>query len=231
MLPKCFHVCHIILKTSWEWWRSLQLQPSWATEGKQRNLASQVHTHPGLSCAAGQVVHSVQDFWLREWMGPEAQTLFSSPHCAAWYKLFYLEVGPSFPSLQRKELKARGVPELALCLLASLSDSVLSKTVLILSLSYPIQGSPCISDSTAWKYYSVRLSRSFHCSSVFLHLIILLIFYFSSLFQRTYSVWKTTYAEILTSPHRETPQGGEFLKAPALEAKPGLEADCYKLPS
>ena len=52
---------------------------------------------------------SVQDFWLRGWMRAETQTLFSSPHCAAWYKLFYLEVGASFPSLQRKELKARGV--------------------------------------------------------------------------------------------------------------------------
>ena len=59
------------------------------------------------------------------------------------------------------------VPELALCLLASLSDSVLPRTVLILSLSYPIQGAPFTSDSTAWKSCSVQLSRSFNCFSGF----------------------------------------------------------------
>lgn len=102
-------------------------------------------------------------------MGAETQTLFSSPHCAAWYKLFYLEVGASFPSLQRKELKARGVPELALCLLASLSDSVLSKTVLILSLSYPFRVLPSFltqqpENTTVFSYIGLLIVSQFFCT-------------------------------------------------------------------
>lgn len=163
MLPKCFHICHIILKQG-EWSTSLQLQLFFGPQQESRELAS------CLPQIQGCHVQLLQKWLLRVSGGWDTNPVPFTTLCSL-AQAFLPEVGASFPLFAEERVKGQGCPWAGLVSLGLLSDSVLSS-----DSSYPFSlilfRVLLISDSTAWKYYSVQLSRSFHCFSVFLHLII-----------------------------------------------------------